>query len=123
METIQKSAVSVIIGSKTKAKASVAPSRAVNIARQQVFEEKSDEIESYTFYNADPIAEICVYLAGKTISTTDPQLAQYQPPFHYNCATVMLPNLKKFKNNPKPKPLTPNQKQIDSINVGVKSGV
>lgn len=123
IDILEKTVTSIVIGKAVADKVSVAPSKAVNIARQQVFEERSEEIESFTYYNPSPVAEICKYLKGKTISATDPQLNQYQPPLHYNCATVMLPNMKQFKKNPKPKPLTPNQKQVESINIGVKSGV
>lgn len=102
-------------------KVSALPSKIVNEARNTAYDQYSEEIESWTFYNPDPQAEICQYLAGRTILADDPDLHSYQPPLHYNCATVVIPNLKEFKNNPKPQALTPNNNQLKSINIGVKS--
>ena len=101
-------------------KVTALPSIAVNTARKMVYESEYANIESYTFYNPSPVAEICVLLAGKTIDVNDPDFLTYQPPLHPNCATVILPNLKEFKNNPKTEHLTPNKKQMDSISLGVK---
>ena len=118
--------VSLLENSATKtvkaarAKSSVLPAKAVNTARQQYFNENFDEIESYTFYNPSPVAEICRYLAGRTVAANDPLVEMYQPPLHYNCSTVLLPNLKTTKGNPKAEPIAPNEKQLDSMNIGVK---
>ena len=121
VELLSGSALKTI--SAGKAKSTVLPAKAVNTARQETFAQHSDEIESYSFYNSSPVAEICKYLAGRTIKASDPNVETYTPPLHYNCATVMIPNLKEFKDNPEPKPLAPNQKQLDSVNIGVKAAL
>ena len=119
---IFKSTTTMIKEQIANKKVSVLPSIAVNKARKMVYESQYANIESYTFYNPSPVADICVFLSGRTVAADDPDLLTYQPPLHYNCSTVILPNLKEFKNNPKTELLTPNQKQIKSINIGVKSG-
>jgi hypothetical protein len=71
-----------------------------NETRMDFFDENSDELESFTFYNGDPISEICQELNGSTYSINDPDLLRYTPPLHHNCKSVMIPNLKGDKNNP-----------------------
>lgn len=73
-----------------------------NETRMDFFDEISDEVESFTFYNADPISEICNELDGATFSINDPDLERYTPPLHHNCKSVMVPNLRGDKTNPKP---------------------
>ena len=121
VELLSSSAIKTV--SAGKAKSTVLPAKAVNTARRESFAQHSEEIESYSFYNSSPVAEICKYLAGRTIKAGDPDVEAYTPPLHYNCATVMIPNLKEFKDNPEPKPLAPSQKQIDSVNIGIKAAL
>ena len=102
-------------------KLTVLPSQIQNQARETSFSNHINEIESYTYYNPSPQSAICEYLNGKTIAITDADTGNYIPPLHYNCKTVRIPNLRKFKNNPVPSKLTPNKKQIESIDIGVKS--
>jgi hypothetical protein len=71
-----------------------------NETRMDFFDENSDELESFTFYNGDPISDICQELNGSTYSINDPDLLRYTPPLHHNCKSVMIPNLKGDKNNP-----------------------
>ena len=113
-----RSATTTMTAEVNRGKASVLPAKVINTARQQSFDQHFDEIVTYTYYNPSPKADICVYLAGKTVNKDDPGLLQ--PPLHYNCSTVLLPNLSTFKNNPTAQKLAPNQKQIESINIGVK---
>ena len=120
---LTQSTKSVIEGKKIAQKTSVLPSKAVNMARQKVFEENYSDIESYTFFNPDPTAPVCFEIAGKTVAAGDPVLKTYQPPLHYNCSTVIIPNTKTMRNSPKPKPFSISQKAADSINVGVKSSL
>ena len=103
------------------AKSTVVPARVVNTARQAVFDEFEEEVESYTYYNPTPKVDICTYLAGKTVSAESSDARDYIPPLHYNCSTVRLVNLKNWKRNPKTQALTPNQKQMESIDIGIKS--
>lgn len=108
------------LGKKAKDKLSVLPSKAVNEIRKAEFESNLGErIESYTWYNPSPVADICQYLAGKTVSANDPMKDVYQPPLHYNCTTVLTPNLKEFKGNPKVEVIAPNKKQIESASLSI----
>ena len=59
-----------------------------------------DEVESYTFINGDPQTTICTELNGRTFLPDDPDLDKYRPPLHPNCKSYLVPNLKKFKDNP-----------------------
>jgi len=71
-----------------------------NETRMDFFDENMDELESFTFYNQDPVSEICQELNGATFRSDDPDLERYTPPLHHNCKSVMIPNLKGDKNNP-----------------------
>ena len=91
-------------------KASAVPAMVIGAARESVFLTKAGKIISYTFYNNSPKTPICQYLAGKTISADDPDKKSYgRPPLHYNCKTVLLPNLGSFKKNPAPQKLKPSK--------------
>jgi hypothetical protein len=72
----------------------------VNQSRSTFFDtpEVSDEIESYTFVNGDPVSEICSALAGTVFAPEDPDVVTYQPPLHHNCKSILAPNLKGNKN-------------------------
>ena len=118
---VEQRSISYVGSRKVLDKATVTPSLAINEARQYAFDEVRDQIESFTYYNESPVAEICKYLAGKTIDVSDPDQLSYQPPLHFNCATVVIPNMKSWRNNPKTQKLTPNQKQVKSIQVGPKA--
>jgi hypothetical protein len=50
------------------------------------------EIESFTFFNEDPISEICQNLNGQTFLPTDKDAEQYYPPLHPNCKSRLIPN-------------------------------
>jgi hypothetical protein len=52
------------------------------------------EIESFTFENNDPVAQICIELAGTTFAPDDPQVATYTSPLHPNCKSRMTANIK-----------------------------
>jgi SPP1 gp7 family putative phage head morphogenesis protein len=89
-------------GSSIDAAASVSAATTVNDARNAFFmdDEVSDEIESYTFVNADPVSPICQDLAGTVFAKDDPNLDRYWPPLHYNCKSYISPNLKGKENKP-----------------------
>jgi hypothetical protein len=57
-------------------------------------------IESFTFYNEDPISPICQELDGTTWAVNDPDLDRYSPPLHHNCKSRLVPNEKGADNNP-----------------------
>ncbi len=49
-------------------------------------------IESFTFYNEDPVSEICQNLNGQTFLSNDPGAEQFYPPLHHNCKSRIIPN-------------------------------
>lgn len=53
-----------------------------------------DTLESFTFFNEDPISEICQNLNGQTFSVSDPAAEQFYPPLHHNCKSRLVPNEK-----------------------------
>lgn len=59
-----------------------------------------EEVESFTFYNEDPVSEICQDLNGQTFAANDAEAARYFPPLHHNCKSRLQPNLKGDKSNP-----------------------
>jgi hypothetical protein len=72
----------------------------INEARSDAGDEISDEVESYTFVNDDPVTAICTELDGRTFAPDDPDLARFTPPLHYNCDSYLIINLKSFNGNP-----------------------
>jgi hypothetical protein len=74
----------------------------VNDTRTAFFfdEDTLDEIESFTFVNADPVSPICQDLAGTTFAKDDPDADRYFPPLHHNCKSYIVPNLAGAKDNP-----------------------
>ena len=75
----------------------LAVSKAVNMGRRDVFESVEDRIESYTYYNDEPVTSLCTYLNGKTFKAG----REKYPPFHWGCDGYIVPNLKEWKKNPK----------------------
>lgn len=120
---IEASAAGVIEGSTAQgmsvdAAAGNAVSSVVNQARLEWFFEPEvlETIESFTFYNEDPVSEICQELDGTTWATNDPDLDRYSPPLHHNCKSRLMPNEKGADNNPKISQGTPvTKKGLDSI--------
>lgn len=102
--------VDPIIAGSTKAGTSLdaAAGDAVAVAtqagRNEFFfqPEVLDEVESFTFYNEDPVSEICQDLNGQTFLANDPEAQRYFPPLHHNCKSRLVPNLKGDKGNPEP---------------------
>lgn len=93
---------SYIEGPSMFAAAANSSSRTINDARQAFFfdDEVLDKIESFTSINADPVAEICIELAGVTVGVDDPALVEYATPRHHNCKSTWVPNLKGDDQNP-----------------------
>jgi hypothetical protein len=89
-------------GISVDAAAGNAVSMAVNQARMEWFFEPEvlETIESFTFYNEDPISEICNELDGTTWAVNDPDLDRYSPPLHHNCKSRLQPNEKGADGNP-----------------------
>lgn len=89
-------------GSNIDAAAGNAVANAVQSGRNTFFFEPEvlDEVESFTFYNEDPVSDICQDLNGQTFAANDPEAQRYFPPLHHNCKSRLVPNLKGAKNNP-----------------------
>lgn len=75
---------------------SLAASEVVNRGRTDTFKEIENKIESYTYHNDEPQTDFCNYLNGKTMKPSDLKT----PPFHWGCDGYIVPNLKRWKNNP-----------------------
>lgn len=123
LNDIDGAVVPVLEGSTLKglsidAAAGNAVSSITNQARLEWFfaPEVIETIESFTFYNEDPISEICQELDGMTWAINDPDLDRYTPPLHHNCKSRLMPNEKGADNNPEINRGTPiTQKGLDSI--------
>jgi len=89
----------------------------VNESRRAFFydPEVLEEIDSFTYVNPKPKSDICQYLAGKTVSSSDSDGIFYQPPLHHNCKTYLSPNPKTMKRLPKHEILAPTEKDMKSI--------
>lgn len=105
-------------GMSVDAAAGNATSTIFNQAQLEWFFEPEvlDTIESFTFFNEDPISEICNDLDGTTWAVGDPDLDRYSPPLHHNCKSRLQPNEKGAEGNPEIDG-TPaiSQKGLDSI--------
>lgn len=121
---IAAAAEPVIEGSTAKglsidAAAGNAVSTVFNQAQLEWFFEPEvlDTIESFTFYNEDPVSPICQELDGTTWAVDDPDLDRYSPPLHHNCKSRLVPNEKGADNNPEIDRggVAVSQKALDSI--------
>jgi len=95
-------------------------STVVNQARLDWFFEPEvlNTIESFTFFNEDPVSEICKALDGTTWAITDPDLDKYSPPLHHNCKSRLIPNLVGSRDNPEVSGTgSLTQKALDSISL------
>jgi len=106
-------------GISIDAAAGNAVSTMVNQARLEWFFEPEvlNTIESFTFFNEDPVSEICNELDGMTWAVGDPDIDRYTPPLHHNCKSRLQVNEKGAEGNPKPtRGGTPvSKKALDSI--------
>jgi len=84
----------------------------INDSRNNFFFDKEvlEEIQSFTFMNADPQSEICKTLAGQTFATNDAEFLRYEPPLHHNCKSILRANLKTSKGQPTIEPVPPISK-------------
>lgn len=99
---LNESSATYILGASVQTGAGNVASQIVNESRNAFFldDEVSDEIESFTFVNGDPISPICQDLAGTVFAKDDPNLDRYWPPLHHNCKSFISPNLVGKKNPP-----------------------
>ena len=68
---------------------------ATNEARNAFFfdDEVLETINSFTFVNVDPQAQICKELAGRTFAKNDAEFMRFNPPLHHNCKSYLKANL------------------------------
>lgn len=68
----------------------------INTARQAFFsdDDVNDEVDGLQFVNGDPVTTICQKLDGVIFASDDPLADRFQPPFHWNCKTYIIPILK-----------------------------
>lgn len=105
-----------VTGTSVSAAAGINAANIVNSSRQLFFDDPavSDEIESYTFTNGDPVSPICQDLAGTTFAKDDPEAQRYLPPLHPNCKSYIVANLKGTKAADKEiEDLAPSSKSLD----------
>ena len=89
-------------GSSVVAAGGNTASRMINESRTAAFfdDKVLEEIESFTFVNADPQAPICKDLAGRTFRKDDPGAKMNFPPLHHNCESYISANFSGAKKNP-----------------------
>ncbi|MBF0315599.1 MAG: hypothetical protein HQK52_19420 [Oligoflexia bacterium] len=99
---LKEAAAQKIEGTLTNVGAVNAASDIVNKSRNAFFlsKEVAEDIESFTFTNADPKSEICKDLNGKTFFVNDPHATRYYPPLHHLCKSYLVPNFKGEKDAP-----------------------
>jgi hypothetical protein len=70
-------------------------SQLVNFSRQSTFvsDEGRAKVGSFTFFNPAPVSQICTELAGRVFSINDAESFRNTPPLHFNCKSVLIPNL------------------------------
>ncbi|MCK5017210.1 MAG: DUF935 family protein [Candidatus Peribacteraceae bacterium] len=91
---------------RKKGNSATVASLAINTARENVFfDPRRSEIESFTFVNASPVAQICIDLAGVTFAPDDKKSFPNRPPNHHNCKSHLKVNFTGVKNNPEVDPI------------------
>ncbi|MCK5608279.1 hypothetical protein KAR91_40735 [Candidatus Pacearchaeota archaeon] len=85
-----------ITGNSINAGAGVTAANVVNEARTAFFfdDKVLQELDAFQFVNGDPVAQICIELAGIIYSKNDPNAFRYNAPLHYNCKSWTRPILK-----------------------------
>lgn len=102
LKDLSDAADKVIAAQAIDAGATNAVSTIVNETRSSFFfdPEVLQDIQSFTFVNADPVSEICKSLAGMTFTGVDAEALRYNPPLHHNCKSYIRANLVTTKNAP-----------------------
>lgn len=78
----------------TETAAQIAGAKVVNETRHFFYfdEDVFEQFESVTFYNEDPVTEICQWMNGRVFDKNDADSWQYEPPLHYNCKSLLVIN-------------------------------
>jgi len=81
-----------VTGPSIRAGAGNSISTLVNLARNAVYQTKEvfDEIESFVFTNPDPVAAVCVNLAGRVFTKEEYLTSSNLPPLHHNCDSYIV---------------------------------
>ncbi len=120
IKDMRESSDRFIEGAPVKTGAANFASNAVNNARNDVFQtdEVFEEMESFTITNPNPKAAICIELAGRTITKEEYKTGDL-PPYHHQCNTIVVANVKGGKSNPSVSPLglqfTGTEAQVEKI--------
>jgi hypothetical protein len=92
---VQDSADDYITGSAIDAGAGIQSAELINTARSAVYsdDEVKAQVSALQFVNGDPVTDICQTLNGVIFDQDDPLADRFQPPFHWNCKTYIIPIL------------------------------
>lgn len=92
---IQDSADDYITGSAIDAGSGIESAELINTARSAFYsdDEVKAQVTALQFVNGDPVTDICQTLNGVTFDQDDPLADRFQPPFHWNCKTYIIPIL------------------------------
>lgn len=106
-----------IEGPSVLAGASNVVSLVTNTSRNAFFfeDEVLEEIENFTFVNADPVSPICEDLSGRIFAKDDPEADRYFPPLHHNCKSFIVPNLVGTKKTADPIGLKPSSAELNKF--------
>lgn len=93
---LEGAAEDYIGGASIDAGSGLLSAEVVNTARNAFYmdDEVNDQIDALQFVNGDPVTTICQKLDGVIFDANDPLADRFQPPFHWNCKTYIIPILK-----------------------------
>jgi len=121
-QDLENASSDYINGAGVKRTASNVSAIAVNETRNEFLfnEEVLQEVESFTFINANPKSDVCKELAGLTFATNDAESLRYSPPLHHNCKSYLRANLVGLRGSPEISSLSPSDTAKQSITLGEK---
>lgn len=92
-EALKGASSKYIEGNSISVGAQLLSSYTVNDSRTEVFfsEEGKAGMDALRFENPSPVANICINLNGQIFSADQKSAAQYFPPLHFNCKSVLIP--------------------------------
>ena len=92
-EALEETATKYIQGNSVSVGSQLLSSYTVNDSRNEVFfsDEGKAGMDALRFENPSPVADICISLNGQIFSADQGSAAQYFPPLHFNCKSVLIP--------------------------------
>lgn len=92
-EALREAAGKYIDGSSISTGAQLLSSYTVNDSRSEVFfsEEGKAGMDALRFENPSPVADICINLNGQIFDPNQGSAAQYFPPLHFGCKSILIP--------------------------------